>query len=141
MDTREMMLAALAVDPDDLHTRLVYADWLEDQGEGDEADRQRKWPAAKAFLLDIAWKEFGYEGWMKYDDSESGRRLKAEDQEEALYKLLMFLEKHEDEEPFIPFDIPYQFDSYSKEMWDHFEVYTGKPSARSTERPPFRCGC
>ena len=31
--------------------RLVFADWLDENGEHEEADRQRKWPAAKAWLV------------------------------------------------------------------------------------------
>jgi hypothetical protein len=43
-------------DPDveneeDTPTRLVYADWLDERGEHEEADRQRKWPAAKEWLV------------------------------------------------------------------------------------------
>jgi uncharacterized protein (TIGR02996 family) len=48
---REAFLKALADDEDDTTTRLVYADWLDERGEYEEADRQRKWPAAKAWLV------------------------------------------------------------------------------------------
>jgi uncharacterized protein (TIGR02996 family) len=51
MTDREVFLQALADDEDDTTTRLVYADWLEERGESEEADRQRKWPAAKAWLV------------------------------------------------------------------------------------------
>jgi uncharacterized protein (TIGR02996 family) len=44
-------LKALAENEDDTTTRLVYADWLEEQGLHEEADRQRKWPAAKEWLV------------------------------------------------------------------------------------------
>lgn len=135
MDNGEVMLAALAADPDDLHTRLVYADWLEEQGQGDEADRQRKWPAAKAYLQAIANEHFSWE--------DEDYPVDNYDRAEWLYQLVTFLERHDPNvEQFVPFDYPYEFDHvYSDEMWDHYEVYTGKSSARSTERPPFRCGC
>jgi uncharacterized protein (TIGR02996 family) len=48
---RNAFLEALAENEDDTPTRLVYADWLDDQGEHEEADRQRKWPAAKEWLV------------------------------------------------------------------------------------------
>ncbi|VTU00733.1 unnamed protein product [Gemmataceae bacterium] len=51
MIERDAFLAALAENEDDTTTRLVYADWLDEQGEHDEADRQRKWPAAKEWLV------------------------------------------------------------------------------------------
>jgi uncharacterized protein (TIGR02996 family) len=48
---RKAFLAALAKDEDDTTTRLVYADWLDERGEHEEADRMRKWDAAKAWLV------------------------------------------------------------------------------------------
>ena len=51
MNERDAFLKALAQNEDDTPTRLVYADWLEERGEHEEADRQRKWPAAKAWLV------------------------------------------------------------------------------------------
>jgi uncharacterized protein (TIGR02996 family) len=47
---RDAFLNALAHNEDDTATRLVFADWLEEHGEHEEADRQRKWPAAKEWL-------------------------------------------------------------------------------------------
>ena len=44
-------LRALKKDEDDTTTRLVYADWLDERGEHEEADRMRKWDAAKAWLV------------------------------------------------------------------------------------------
>lgn len=63
MNERDAFLNALAVNEDDTTVRLVYADWLDEQGEHEEADRQRKWPAAKEWLVrlcrdnnpDYAW--------------------------------------------------------------------------------------
>jgi uncharacterized protein (TIGR02996 family) len=46
-------LKALAENEDDATTRLVYADWLDEQGEHEEADRQRKWPAAKEWFVQL----------------------------------------------------------------------------------------
>ena len=51
MNERDAFLEALARNEDDTPTRLVYADWLDEQGEHEEADRQRKWPAAKEWLV------------------------------------------------------------------------------------------
>jgi uncharacterized protein (TIGR02996 family) len=51
MSPRDAFLQALTDNEDDITTRLVYADWLEEQGEHEEADRQRKWPAAKEWLV------------------------------------------------------------------------------------------
>lgn len=51
MSDREKFLNALERNEDDIPVRLAYADWLDDQGEHEEADRQRKWPAAKAWII------------------------------------------------------------------------------------------
>ena len=51
MSLRAAFLQALAENEDDTTTRLVFADWLDEQGEHEEADRQRNWPAAKAWLV------------------------------------------------------------------------------------------
>ncbi|QJW94216.1 TIGR02996 domain-containing protein [Frigoriglobus tundricola] len=51
MNERKGFLKLLAENEDDLTTRLVYADWLDERGEHEEADRQRKWPAAKEWLV------------------------------------------------------------------------------------------
>jgi uncharacterized protein (TIGR02996 family) len=53
MSDRNAFLKALEDNEDDTMTRLVYADWLDDRGEHEEADRQRKWPAAKAWLVQL----------------------------------------------------------------------------------------
>jgi uncharacterized protein (TIGR02996 family) len=54
---REKFLRALAENEDDTTLHLVYADWLEEQNEYEEADRQRKWPAAKQWLLRLCEQE------------------------------------------------------------------------------------
>jgi uncharacterized protein (TIGR02996 family) len=51
MSERDAFLKVLAENEDDTVTRLVYADWLDEYGEHEEADRQRKWPAAKQWLV------------------------------------------------------------------------------------------
>ena len=51
MTEQSLFLKALSRNEDDTETRLVYADWLDEQGEHEEADRQRKWPAAKQWLI------------------------------------------------------------------------------------------
>ena len=51
MNERKAFLKLLAKNEDDTTTRLVYADWLDEHGEHEEADRQRKWPAAREWLV------------------------------------------------------------------------------------------
>lgn len=71
---REDFLEALAENEDDVDTRMVFADWLDEKGEHDEAERHRKWPASKKWLLDFVVKnnhdedkEDPYETQITYD--------------------------------------------------------------------------
>lgn len=53
MNLQNAFLKALAENEDDTTTRLIYADWLDEHGKHEEADRQRKWPAAKGWLVEF----------------------------------------------------------------------------------------
>jgi uncharacterized protein (TIGR02996 family) len=48
---REAFLRALAENENDTTARLVYADWLDEHGEYEEADLQRRWVAAREWLV------------------------------------------------------------------------------------------
>lgn len=50
MDDREAFLAVIAADPVNHVERCVYADWLDEHGEVEEATRQRAWVGAYKFL-------------------------------------------------------------------------------------------
>ncbi len=50
MNAKEAFETVLQKDEDDTTTRMVYADWLDEHDQPEEADRQRKWPAAKKWL-------------------------------------------------------------------------------------------
>jgi uncharacterized protein (TIGR02996 family) len=51
VNEREAFLNALAENQDDVTTRLVFADWLDERGEHEEADSQRRWVAAREWLV------------------------------------------------------------------------------------------
>lgn len=53
MSEREAFLRAIAANEDDTLVRLVFADWLDEHDEHEEAERQRKWPAAKTWLDNV----------------------------------------------------------------------------------------
>lgn len=137
--TKDQWLVELAANEDDTHTRLVYADWLEEQGEAEEADRQRKWPAAKAYLKELAVKHWD---WLDEGEDEDIDEIEEHDFYSSSYhRLMYFLERHVDQNYHLPFDTPYKFNDYSEEMWQHFSVITGHPVQTDTELPPFSCGC
>jgi uncharacterized protein (TIGR02996 family) len=56
VNLRDNFLKALEENEGDINLRLVYADWLDDQGEHEEADRQRKWAAARDWLVKLGQK-------------------------------------------------------------------------------------
>lgn len=65
---RDAFLKALSENEDDVTTRMVYADWLDENGQPEEAERQRKWNGAKEWLTAYAVRVSPYDGapdeWM-----------------------------------------------------------------------------
>ena len=58
MDERQQFLDAIAAAPEDEAPKKVYADWLDERGEHDEATAYRGWTAARSIpkeLDDYDW--------------------------------------------------------------------------------------
>jgi uncharacterized protein (TIGR02996 family) len=141
MDERQAFLKVIAASPwDDEAPRLVYADWLDEQGEHEEANRQRDYVPSDRWLREFAVKHFGYSDY----DPEIWGEEREENLDSAYGQLMFFLKRHVDEIFQLPFDTPYDFEDYSEELWKCFEVVSGMKAPQGTYRdtlPPFHCAC
>jgi uncharacterized protein (TIGR02996 family) len=132
---REDFLAALAEDEDDLETRLVFSDWLDDQGEHEEAERHRKWSAAKQWLSEFVKhhnqddEEEAWESKITYQDLlEFGHRAIVEDD--------YYFSCGSNE------TMSSALGSYCAEFWQCWSTLTGIAApADAVEKSEFRCAC
>ena len=69
MDHEKHFLELLDANEDDNDTRVIYADWLDEAGRYEEAQRQRAWPAAKAWMVEAVEQYNGRrrEEWERYN--------------------------------------------------------------------------
>ena len=136
---RDRFIAALSANEDDTTTRLVYADWLDEQGEHEEADRQRRWPAAKQWIFELCEKynpgpdadEYYRNAWISYKKLiQLGR--------EASVLAGGYLCVNCDREEKMSQDLQ----MHGKEFWRNWSIVTGVPLDPSQmERFYFSCGC
>ena len=114
---RESILKRLVEHEDDTATRLVYADLLDDQGEHEEADRQRKWPAAKQWLVRFS-KSFSYEALIDFGHRVVNAVSPAENisVDEAMWADLK---------------------ANSQEFWDNWSIVTGVSLPQSLDNKDF----
>jgi len=124
MIERELFLKRLAEHEDDETIRMVYADWLDDQGEHEEADRQRKWPAAKEWLVQFSEKKSSG-GKVFYDQLiEFGRRAA----EEERTKDWVYVDDE---------SMWYALKGDGQKFWKNWAIVTGIPLPRSFEDKDF----
>ena len=129
---REAFLKALKKNEDDVTTRMVYADWLDERGEHEEADRQRKWPAAKAWLVAFA-----------------KRVNPGEDDDETMpvtYESLIEMGheglKEGAVECYNNMDLCYELQDNAADFWKNWSVVTGVPvSDDAADGMGYSCAC
>ncbi len=140
---RNAFETAIRQDPWDTVTRLIYSDWLDDHDCPEEAESQRKWVTSHLWMREFVKVHHTYAKYHKppYEKEEN---ITEEDVREWYGEFLLFLEVHIKENAYLNFDTPRDFDSYSEEMWDHYETLTGKESPQGDNRhkqPWISCGC
>ena len=133
---REAFLKALKKNEDDVTTRLVYADWLDDRGEHEEADRMRKWPAAKAWLVAFA-KKYSPDPDSEYDD---------EYDYEITYEMLIEMGHEGRAEGFIncgsKMDLCEDLREDDRDFWKNWSIVTGVPAPDNGEGGiGYSCAC
>jgi uncharacterized protein (TIGR02996 family) len=132
---REAFLKALKTNEDDATTRLVFADWLDERGEHEEADRQRKWPAAKEWLVRF------------FQDNDGGDYHGELNSYEELIALGRVAVEEANEHGF-GFDCGSNeslcdaLRANSVEFWKHWSIVTGVPlPADPAKNSYFGCSC
>jgi uncharacterized protein (TIGR02996 family) len=133
---QQAFLQALAENEDDTTTRLIYADWLDEQGQHEEADRQRKWLPAKEWLVQFC---------------RNHPRDEDLDEWEISYQTLLKLGQEAidtaDEQSFgfscgNNMTMCDALRANSQEFWKNWSIVTGVPLPADAERKGyFSCGC
>ncbi len=153
MTEKESFELAIKKDRYDQETRLVYADWLEEHGEDDEALIQRKWTPeyqrSEDYLRNYAARINYKEAYGPYrDDDEISEEEKREGDnyhtvvtyEQLLEGAEEYLEGAESS-IYLNFDTPDFIYEEREEFWKHFAVVTGRDVEEHERGTFFRCGC
>lgn len=152
MNEREQFEKRIAATPEDEALRLIFADWLEEHDQPEEAKRQREYIPSRKWLVEFAKKHHCYGKYHDWALEEStgkdkyGKETDAKERAEEYYEqFLAFLKGHlPGGERQFWFDLPYDFKEYSNKMWHHFEVVTGLKSPQGAyrkEAPEMGCSC
>lgn len=138
---REGFLRAIAANPDDHLKREIYADYLDDRGEVEEADRMRKWKHSRDWVQNlIAGSGWTYAQFMEAAD-EAYREWKEE------YEGRLLVDRTEGIAPYMSVGDDTNFsrrlNDHSEEFWaDHYYVLTGNRVPREVARESyFSCAC
>jgi uncharacterized protein (TIGR02996 family) len=136
---RKAFLKALKKNEDDTTTRLVYADWLDERGEHEEADRMRKHDAAKKWLVKFCKKHNPPE-----DDPEEWYITYA-DLIELGREAVKNADKKTGESAFHcgnNMEMVDALSEHSKEFWKNWSIITGIPvPPAAQEKIYFACAC
>jgi uncharacterized protein (TIGR02996 family) len=132
-EQRQRFIDALAEDEDDEATRLVFSDWLEERGEYEEAERQREWGAAKAWLMGFVEEN---------SDRDYDTRLPMTDYRQLIERGRRAAEAGDwhiycgaDEE------LMHALYASHESFWKNWSIIAGIPLPESDHIGSFSCGC
>ena len=137
---------ALSRNPLDHSTRLIYADWLDEEGLSDDADRQRKFVPAFLFLAEFTEERYNQNNW---NDSEGNLIIGPDglDYSRVLAEIAYWEETIRNRTPDIVFGSDYAQEAMSdpdtrKKFWDCFQTVTGTvPPQVVVDQEWYRCAC
>lgn len=140
MNEREGFLKAIAENPRDFVARKVYADYLDENDQPEEADKQRNWNNEKQDSWE--WLEWFASmlsrdpGGEEYPEDDRSRPVSIERVLDAAKVAL----EGGDDGIHLGFDTPDEVYSCRDEFWKHFEIVTGLHT--KGKQPGFvSCGC
>ena len=117
MNIRDAFLKRLAENENDSSARQDFADWLDEQGEYDEADRQRAWPQARQALRRLCQSNslhlpIPYDELMAF-----GRQVAREDWAKGPPERVYINNR----------DLWRVLSEHSQEFWKNWSIVTGEP--------------
>jgi uncharacterized protein (TIGR02996 family) len=148
---RDRFLTALIRNEDDIPTRMAFADWLDENGEHEEADRNRRWPAAKQWIKALCDKHLPTEEYRKkYGDDSFDYKMSIYTPYEELIE--RGFESVADEwavrEKYLGIGLGASewlcddLREHAQTFWENWSIVTGIPvEAERVEKASFSCGC
>jgi len=138
----------LAENEDDTRIRWIYADWLDERGEHEEADRQRKWPMAKEWLVQFWQKHCSpREGKLDYEEPDENPYAYFHISYETLLKLGRRAVDEADDDGICFYcganeEMKEHLLASGQEFWKNWSIVTGIPLPPSVEKNRyFTCSC
>jgi uncharacterized protein (TIGR02996 family) len=145
---QNQFLTALTANEDDVATRMTYADWLDDIGEHDEADRQRRWPMAKHWIMNLCDKYLPDEAYrQKYGTEAFDYELQLYVPYKELIERAFDSVSDEDDDSLFVYlgaseSLCYDLRANGQEFWGNWSIITGiSLEQKRLQNFSFSCGC
>lgn len=136
MSEREQFLNALKENEDDMLVRLAFADWLDQQGEHEEADRHRKWTASKAWIVGLC------EAFQPQDEFDDFEPMTYADIVEMALQAVADVEGGGRGSMDFGRNMELKYSGQWPEFWKHWCIVSGIPlPTEFHDKVGYTCGC